>query len=478
MQTTISSPDRRIIQGGMGVYISTPFLARSVSISGGLGTVSLVAPERILARILQAGDVGGHYRRALAHFPFPEFSGMVLREFFIEEGNPQGLSKRAVPAYTVNPSKLLIALTVCASFAFVWLSKEGHDNPISANFLEKIQMPHVYSVTGAMLAGVDYITGGAGVFLQMPILMRQVANGDEVTYDVDVIGINVKSYKMRFDPAKFFGAKLPQMKIPGFIPIIASNLLASIFVKKLPAGSVQGFVVEEPTAGGHNAPPRTRVPDGNSENGEARTKLVYGKKDEVNYREICDLGIPFWIGGSYASPEKFKWALSVGATGIQAGSIFALTEESGMKPGIRSRIRQLGYEQRLGVRTDMRVSPTGFPFKVAILEGTMSEPRIYESRHRICNQGALVSLYEKPNGSMGYRCASEPIENFLRKGGKLEDTVGRGCICNGLISTAGLGNPEEAPIVTLGDDDRFLTHLMKDEYDSYSVKQALAYLQG
>ena len=473
MDTIPQSPDRKIIQGGMGVYISTPFLAKTVSMNGGLGTVSGVALERLLAKILQSGDVGGHYRRALSHFPFPNVSKMVLDGFFVEEGNPQGVQKRGVPVFSVNPSQLLISLTICANYAFVWLAKEGHQNPVSINYLEKIAMPHVYAVTGAMLAGVDFVTMGAGIPLSIPEMMRSIMDGKEVSYKVPVDGVTFKSYTMRFFPEQFFGGKLPLITLPGFIPIIASNLLATIFATKLPKGNVQGFVIEEPTAGGHNAPPRTRVP---SRDGTGATELVYGKKDVVNYGEVAEYGVPFWIGGSYASPERLAWALSVGATGIQAGSIFALSNDSGMNPDIRSKLRRLGFEGGLSVRTDMNISPTGFPFKVAVLAGTVSDVDVYEARVRVCDQGALVNLYEKLDGKIGYRCPSEPIAAYIRKGGKIEDTGGRGCICNGLIANTVLGNPGEPPVITLGDDVSFLKHLMVHADDNYSAIDALAYL--
>lgn len=41
-----------------------------------------------------------------------------------------------------------------------------------------------------------------------------------------------------------------------------------------------------------------------------------------------DLGLPFWLAGSYASPEGLEKAYELGAVGIQAGSIFALSRES------------------------------------------------------------------------------------------------------------------------------------------------------
>ena len=461
----------KIIQGGMGVNISDWPLARAVSLLGERGTLSGVVLERLITRILQKGDSGGHIRRALSNFPFPGIAKTIIEKFYVEGGIPKGTSFKATPVFTVNPSNLLICLTVCANYAFVWLAKENNPNPISINYLEKVAMPHVYAITGAILAGVDFVTMGAGIPLQIPKLLDDIVEGREATYRVPVIGKNITSHTFSFNPAKFFGAPMPIMKRPGFVPIIASNLLANIFMNKLPAGSVQGFVVEEPTAGGHNAPPRKII-----FNDRGEPEPTYGKKDIVDYPKLAELGVPFWIGGSYASPEKVKWALSVGAKGIQAGSIFALSEESGMRPDIRRKIRKLGFEGKLSVRTDMRISPTGFPFKVVNLEGTISESDVYAARTRICDQGELVSLYERPDGNIGYRCASEPFEDFVRKGGDPKELNGRGCLCNGLITTANLGDEEEPPIVTLGDDVSFLPFLMANTDSSYTAAQAIKYL--
>ncbi len=108
--------------------------------------------------------------------------------------------------------------------------------------------------------------------------------------------------------------------------------------------------------------------------------------------------------------------------------------------------------------------------------GTISDADVYENRHRVCDESALVVLYERPDGSIGYRCPSEPVAKYIAKGGNVEDTVGRGCLCNGLLSTVGLGNAGEAMVLTLGDDVSFLPHLMKDAEDSYSTKDAIDYL--
>lgn len=462
-----TSTFKPIRQGGMGLGISTWSLARAVSTLGQYGTISGVALERYMAQILRMGDPGGHFKRALSHFPFPSFAKKVLDAFYVKDGVGRGAG---TPVWSVEPSDLLVSSTVCANFACVWLAKEGHNNSVGINYLTDLAMPQIYAITGAMLADVDFITMGAGIPLQIPEVLNALTEGRTVNYRVPVVGVNIKSHTMSFDPRVFFGEKLPEMKRPEFYPIISSYLLAYRFAKKMPKGSAQGFAVEENTAGGHNAPPRRPVL---SESGEVQP--IYGEEDIVDCPKIADLGLPFWVGGGYASPEKLKWAKSVGATGIQVGSIFALCEESGMKPEIRRKIRELGFEGKLQVRTDMRISPTGFPFKVVILDGTISERAVYEERQRICNQGALVSLYERPDGSIGYRCPAEPVPRYVEKGGDVEDTKNRGCICNGLYATAGLTD-KESPVVTLGDDVSFLPKLMADATSSYRAEDAIRYL--
>jgi NAD(P)H-dependent flavin oxidoreductase YrpB (nitropropane dioxygenase family) len=462
-----------IIQGGMGVNISSPELAKMVSRFGQQGTVSGTALEWVMVRALQMGDPGDHFRRVLAQFPFQNVVKDILAKFYIKGGLPKNIPFKGIPMINFNPSSLLIALLVCANFAIVRLAKEGHDNPVSINYLEKIAMPHIYALSGAILGGVDIITMGAGIPLQIPILINDIVSGNDCNYSVPVVGEAIRSYTMTFNPSNFFGEKLPELVKPKFLPIISSNLLANLFLKRSPAGSVDGFIVEEPTAGGHNAPPRRSDP-----NAPTGAPPVYGEKDIVNYGEIAKLGLPFWIGGSYGSPEKLKLALSLGATGIQVGTIFALSEESGMDPEIRKRIRKAGYEGTLKIRTDSRVSPTGFPFKNGELAGSIAEEDVYEARTRICNKGLLVSAYEKDGGRIGYRCSSEPVEKYLKKGGKLEDTEGRGCLCNGLLATGGFGDAVEPPLITLSDDLSFLSRIMKNSDDSYSASDAIDFLLG
>lgn len=458
-----------IIQGGMGVHISTPSLARTVAMLGGLGTVSGVAADKMLARLLQTGDLNGDLRRALSNFPDQEIARQVLDEYFVSGGISPGDPYKLVPAVTLIPSQPSIALLLCGNFALVWLAKEGHPNPISINWLEKMQMPHLCSIAGAMLAGVDVVTMGAGIPLQVPGVLDAFVQDRPAEYRVTVTGGASGTTTMRFDPGRLF--KRSKVRRPDFLPIVSSDVLATMMMKRVP-DSIQGFVIELPTAGGHNAPPRGKFPL--NEAGEP----IYGERDRLNFEKLRSLGVPFWIGGSYASPAGLAHAVSVGARGIQVGSIFALCDQSGLAPQYREEIIRRWHRGQLRVRTDVHASPTGFPFKVVELPGTLSDELVYLARHRSCNQHGLATPHQLPDGQIVYRCPAERIKDYLKKGGDEADVIGARCICNGLIATTGLGDPGEPAIVTLGDDVSFLRYLTETEHSSYTAAQAMNYLLG
>lgn len=266
------------------------------------------------------------------------------------------------------------------------------------------------------------------------------------------------------------------MKRPKFIAIVASEVLALTLAKKS-SGHVDGFVVEGPTAGGHNAPPRGEKTF--NDKGEP----VYGVKDEVNPAKIKEIGLPFWLAGSYADPHRLMEALKSGAAGIQVGTVFAYCRESGLadiiKKGVFARAKK-GTEE---VFTDPVASPTGFPFKVVKLENTLSEKEEYEKRPRICDLSYLRSAYKRKDGTVGYRCPSEPVKSFLQKEGNEEETVGRKCLCNGLMANIGLEQNQrtgyqEQPLVTSGDDLGKVISFLKGESLSYSATDVIHYLMS
>ena len=190
---------------------------------------------------------------------------------------------------------------------------------------------------------------------------------------------------------------------------------------------------------------------------------LYGQRDIPELDKIRALGLPFWLGGTYGHPGGLAEALRQGAAGIQVGTAFAFCEESGIRPDLKQQALLLSRLGRARVFTDPQASPTGFPFKVAQMERTLSEAALYQTRERLCDLGYLRHLYRKSDGTVGYRCPAEPIPGFLRKSNALEQTVGRKCVCNGLSSTVGLdqvrvGARGELPLVTAGDE---LEHLVE-----------------
>jgi NAD(P)H-dependent flavin oxidoreductase YrpB (nitropropane dioxygenase family) len=415
--------------------------------------------------------VDGSFRQALAQFPFPEVSERILAKYFVAGGIPEGAVCKSVSAFNFDSTRELIELAVAGAFCLVWISKKGHDGEVSINLLEKVQIPHIYYLTGAMLAGVDWVTMGAGITLQVPGVLDAIVSGGVPSYRVAVAGSVDGSVALSFNPSEFFG-RMPAVKRPKFLPIVSTHVLASMMEKRLPAGSIQGFVVEFPIAGGHNAPPRGKSALSNI--GEP----VYGIRDEVNFSTLRDLGIPFWVAGGFASPEGLARAESLRAEGIQTGTIFALCEDSGMIPAFRAEIRRQGFRGELNVRTDPKASPTGFPFKVIQLAGTQSDPAVYAARKRTCDICFLRVPYQHAGG-IGFRCPAEPIDDYLRKGGELADAANARCLCNGLLAGAGLATSgRELPIFTLGDDVSFLPHLMNNENDSYTSADAIAYLRS
>ena len=420
-----------IIQGGMGAGVSNWKLAKTVSKLGHLGVISSTALEFILARRLQDGDEGGHMRRAISYFPIKEIGQKVIDKYFVEGGIGENPYK-SVPMYSLNPSKELIELVILANFVETFLAKEGHSGIVGSNLLEKIQMPTIHALFGLMLANIDYVIVGAGIPREIPGILDKLSKLEDVKYKINVEGSNEPAF-MHFNPKEFLNGYDIQLNRPKFLAIVSSNVLATTLIKKS-TGKVDGLIIENFKAGGHNAPPR--VKNVLSESDEP----VYSNKDVVNIEKINQLGVPFWLAGCYGSREGLQKALELGAQGVQVGTAFAFTEESGFTSEVKRKLIEKAKKGIGKVFTDRFASPTGFPFKVVSLENSLSEFQEYIKRKRVCNIGCLRQLFKKEDGSMGYRCPAEPVEAYVKKGGNEEDTKGRKCLCNALLSNIGLAS--------------------------------------
>ena len=465
----------KIIQGGMGAGVSNWTLANAVSRLGQLGVVSGTVLDVILSRRLQDGDTGRHMRRAISHFPFPQMAGRVLARHFIEGGRPAGAPYRAIPMYSrTGSAKELIELCIVGNFVEVFLAREGHEGPVGINYLEKIQLPVLPSIFGAMLAGVAVVIMGAGIPIRVPGILDAFARHAAAEYPLSVAGsLPGEDTMMRFMPFDWIEGVPPEMKRPAFLPIISSNSLAHMLSRKA-NGRVDGFIVEGPTAGGHNAPPR-----GNPALSAAGMP-VYGERDVVDLAKMRELGLPFWLAGGRGTAEGLRDALASGAAGIQVGTAFAYCAESGLEAETKERVLCLAASGGAHVFTDPIASPTGFPFKVVQLEGTLSSEAEYLARTRICDLGYLREPYRREDGSIGYRCASEPIPHYIAKGGLEEGAQGRKCLCNALMADIGLAQTRagiaEKTLVTSGDDVADVARFLPPGAGSYSAADVITRL--
>ncbi|MEX1246424.1 MAG: hypothetical protein WEB59_16840 [Thermoanaerobaculia bacterium] len=168
----------------------------------------------------------------------------------------------------------------------------------------------------------------------------------------------------------------------------------------------------------------------------------------------------------------------MGGAGIQVGTAFAFCEESGLANAYKKMLLRKSTEGAARVFTDPIASPTGFPFKVAHLENSLSEREAYLARARICDLGYLREAYQKEDGTIGYRCSSEPVDIYLSKGGKEESTVGRKCLCNALMANIGLAQVRkdgaiEKPLITCGDDLVETARFISPGRSSYTATEVI-----
>lgn len=466
-----------IIQGGMGVGVSDWRLARAVALTGQLGVVSGTALDIVLARRLQLGDLGGHIARAIAQFPISEIARRVWDRFYVAGGKPGDDPFASCPLPSLRANDDLEELIVVANFAEVFLAKEGIKGIVGINYLEKIQLPTLPSLFGAILAGVDYVLMGAGIPKAIPGILDHLAAGKPAELKVNVTDDSREGlHGLKFDPVRFCRERVPKLRRPKFLAIIASSVLATMLTRRA-SGHVDGFVVEGATAGGHNAPPRGTMQL--NERGEP----IYGPRDVVDLAAIRALERPFWLAGGYAHPERLQEARAQGATGVQIGTPMAFCEESGIAPDLKRAVLEKCRTGNIEVVTDPVASPAGFPFKVVQLEGSLSDHEAYASRNRVCDAGLLREAFQKPDGSVGFRCPAEPEQQYVRKGGDQDDTCGRLCVCNGLLATVGLGQThkdgeQERPLITAGDDLCDIARFLKPNTQTYHAADVIDYVLG
>ena len=410
-------------------------------------------------------------RRAMARFPIPE-----VAEARWSAISSRRVRRRASPTLgsrcTRSPSSLRPrAVHDAGGFVEVHLAKEGHDGTVGINLLTKIQMPNLAPLYGAMLAGVDYVLMGAGIPREIPAVLDALASHQPAQLRLDLEdAAPAQAEYLRFDPAVHGRGPRPPLR-PRVPRHRGSNMLATMLGKKAPA---RGRLRRRGSHGRRTQRAASRS-SGLAETRRAALRRARRRRPRAGSRA----GPPFWVAGGAGSPGRLRRRCEAGAAGIQVGTLFAYCDESGISESLRRSVLESVVRGAVRIRTDGRASPTGFPFKVVAWDG---DPAAGVSRKRVCDLGYLRNAYRRGDGTIGYRCASEPEDQFVAKGGAPEETPDRKCLCNGLLSTIGLGQRRDAgvvepPLITSGDDVAKLAGFLGGR-TRYSAADAVRWLLG
>lgn len=428
----------RLIQAGMGVRISGWKLAHETSRLGALGVVSSVGLRHIIIDEIRRGDEDA---LAIAStFPVQKYVEELLK--FAPGGKKH---KSPAPLDHPDPAKgdLPKRLSAICAYIEVMRSRLGHRGKVGINVMWKCSFTVLPSIYGAMLAGVDALLCGAGVPMELPDIVKRIRAGENMEYAPLSGTGNHVSFDITGD---FSEESRPVYKMPALMPILSNfafpKRMLDVWCREYGGAKPTAFILENHKAGGHNAPPRN--------------KETYADADDIEtyFDKVKALGVPIYVAGAGGTRTEYLQWTERGAYGLQVGSRFALCDESGMRREIKDQIIERNASGEGGIVTDPRVSSTGYPFKVIMLPGSLSEEEVYKNRKRICNRGYLLQSHyeEAPDGKQveTYVCTAMPSPQYEKLGGSAEDTAGRVCLCNGLMSTAGVMDLTEPPIITLG----------------------------
>ena len=287
-----------IIQGGMGAGVSLYRLASAVGKKGGMGTISSVGLEQFTRARLLK-------------------QGEKVKDETPKKINYIEATEREI--YDTKKEAGLAAINIMCALPL---------------FYEK-------AVEGAVRGGVDMIISGAGLPIELrgdnsvdlPFLVRKYAGKDH--------NINL-------------------------VPIVSSAL---IFNKLCKSWARQGYrpdavVLEGPKAGGHIGWSYKRVE--RSENFLEEYDLFDKLLDPVlgvadKYKN--DFGpIPVFVAGGIFTHKDILYALDRGAAGVQMGSRFAVTDESGFSDESKDIIINAKKED-IVIADQVWGSPCKFPFR-------------------------------------------------------------------------------------------------------------------
>lgn len=266
-------------------------------------------------------------------------------------------------------------------------AKGGRDIPVAVNIMVALSATYEDSVLGAMDGGVEVIISGAGLPLNLPSI----------------------------------AAKHPRASEVELVPIVSSGRAAQLICKRWAKNGriPSAMVVEGPLAGGHLGW-RTR------EEIEDPANSLENLLAEVLEVSRANGGFPVVAAGGVYERADIDRMLSLGAAGVQIGTRFLATEESGASDEFKEALVACGPEAI--VVAVQPGSPCQLPFRILNSCG-MYVDAVQGARKAKCDKGYLLRE--------GKCLAKDDPNSYF-------------CICNGLLCAAGLEKVDEKPLFTVG----------------------------
>jgi nitronate monooxygenase len=325
-----------LIQGGMGIGISSADLAGAVARRGGIGTISFVALDRVVER--RTGIKVDHCQAA---------------KLEVEEAR----------------------------------RLSGNNGIIAINCMAMLEMTYIPSVKGAVAGGVDVIIVGAGLPMTLP----------ELVGDAPV----------------------------ALVPIVSSGRALELICRRWWSRyrrTPDGVILEGPLAGGHLGFKAGDIPKQ-----EFRLEAIFGPVKEVAQKNG---NFPVIVAGGIYTPEDIVRWVNAGADGVQIGTRFAATYESGASEEFKRAIVAARAED-IAVVTSPG-SPAGMPFRI-IQSSPGYQQALVHGRPLLCDKQYLLRKNKEGRTSCP---ALDGYDAF--------------CVCNALLSAADCNNASELPIFTVG----------------------------
>ena len=178
----------------------------------------------------------------------------------------------------------------------------------------------------------DYVLMGAGI----PRAIPRVIDDSAPASRRDALrgqGTTGEAPEVRFDPS-VISPVVPPLERPDFLAIVSSHVLATMLARL--DSPADGFVIEGPTAGGHNAPPRA------SRRSPTTASRVYSDVIGPIWKRSRGLGRPFWLAGAYRQHPRPSSRPCRRSRRRPGGHRLRLLRGVGVRPGSKAQVVEPG----------------------------------------------------------------------------------------------------------------------------------------